>query len=33
VWFFGTVSSAHLLVMVAYIVVVGFIAIRVFRWE
>ena len=32
-WFSGTLSVAPLLVMAAYIVVVGFLAIRVFRWE
>jgi len=33
VWFSGTVSIVHLAVMVIYTVAVGFIAIRVFRWE
>ncbi len=32
-WFSGTLSVGPLLVMAAYIVVVGFLAIRVFRWE
>ncbi|MDJ0664576.1 MAG: ABC transporter permease [Acidimicrobiia bacterium] len=32
-WFSGTVDVAHLLVMAVYVVVVGLLAIRVFRWE
>ena len=32
-WFFGTLSVGHLLILVAYTVVVGFLAIRLFRWE
>ncbi len=32
-WFAGTVSATHLIVMVVYTVVVGLLAIRVFRWE
>ncbi|MDJ0954570.1 MAG: ABC transporter permease [Acidimicrobiia bacterium] len=32
-WFSGTVSATHLIVMVVYTVVVGWLAIRLFRWE
>ncbi len=32
-WFLGSVSVAHLAVMIAYAVIIGFLAIRMFRWE
>ena len=32
-WFGATPSATNLLVMLAYTVVVGFVAVRVFRWE
>ena len=32
-WFSGTVSVGHLVVLVVYVVVVGLLAIRMFRWE
>lgn len=32
-WFDGSIDVTHLLVMVAYSVIVGLIAVRVFRWE
>ena len=32
-WFEATVSSQHFLVMAAYALVLGFIAMRVFRWD
>lgn len=32
-WFAGTVSLTHLAVMIAYTIIIGFLAIRMFRWE
>ena len=32
-WFGATPSATHILVMAVYAVVVGAIAVRVFRWE
>ena len=32
-WFSGTISVGHLVVLVVYVVVVGLLAIRMFRWD